>query len=113
MKLEALPERLRALRTAAGLSQYEVARLLGMHRSTISMIEAGKRELSLREATQFAVLYQVSLHELAYGKVGDSELREMKFLLEQFRLLNYRDRQEIMDIIMLKQRMPTQSRSSP
>ncbi len=62
-----LAERLREARTAAGLSQGQVARKLDMHRPTISEIEAGRRKVSIEELRQFADLYGVSTGWLADG----------------------------------------------
>lgn len=51
--------RLREARKLAGLSQGQVARLLGMHRPTISEIEAGNRRVTAEEVGEFARIYQV------------------------------------------------------
>ena len=40
---ECIASRLRSAREMAGLSQGQVAKMLGMHRPTISEIEAGRR----------------------------------------------------------------------
>lgn len=53
-------ERLRLAREQAGLSQSQVARLLGKHRPTISQIEAGRRGVSAEEIGLFADIYKVS-----------------------------------------------------
>lgn len=52
-------ERLRWARENAGLSQGQVAKLLGVHRPTISAIEAGTRHIKAGEIQQFAELYEV------------------------------------------------------
>ena len=56
-----LPARLRAARVAAGLSQGQVAKLLGMHRPTISEMEAGNRRVSAEELGKLANLYDTKL----------------------------------------------------
>ena len=53
--------RLRVAREMAGLSQGQIARLLGLHRPTISEIEAGRRRVSAEELTQFAKRYRVTV----------------------------------------------------
>lgn len=63
-------ERLRAAREHAGLSQGQVAKLLNMHRPTISEIEAGRRKLTADELVRFADLYGVSLDWLT-GKASE------------------------------------------
>jgi transcriptional regulator with XRE-family HTH domain len=55
-----LPERLRAAREHAGLSQGQVARMLSYSRPTISEIEAGRRKVSSEELVQFSRIYDVS-----------------------------------------------------
>ncbi len=58
---EAIATRLREARKVAGLSQGQVARLLAMHRPTISEIEAGNRRVSAEELTKFAETYDVTV----------------------------------------------------
>lgn len=53
-------ERLRMAREAAGLSQGQAAKLMGMHRPTVSEIEAGRRRLAADELAEFAEKYGVS-----------------------------------------------------
>ena len=53
--------RLREARKTAGLSQGQVAKLLGVHRPTISEIEAGNRRVSAEELSQFARMYDVTI----------------------------------------------------
>jgi len=59
-KYSSLGGRLREARMLAGLSQGQVARLLGMHRPTISEIEAGNRKVTAVELTTFAETYDVT-----------------------------------------------------
>lgn len=61
---EQIAARLRAARDAAGLSQGQVAKLLNMHRPTISEIEAGRRRVAGEELTRLASLYGVSVEWL-------------------------------------------------
>ena len=61
----ALAERLRSAREQSGLSQGQVAKILGMQRPTISEIEAGRRKVSVQELAQFANIYDVSVSWLA------------------------------------------------
>lgn len=61
-------ERLRTAREQAGLSQGQVAKILDMHRPTITEIEAGRRRVSADELVRFADLYRVSLDWLT-GKL--------------------------------------------
>lgn len=60
--------RLREARKMAGLSQGQVAKLLDLHRPTVSEIEAGNRRVTADELAQFAKLYDVTASWL----VGDA-----------------------------------------
>ncbi len=57
----AIAERLREARKAAGLSQGQIAKLLQMHRPTVSEIEAGNRRVSAEELVKFAETYDVTV----------------------------------------------------
>jgi len=60
--------RLIAARENAGLSQGQVARMLKMHRPTISEIEAGRRKVFAEELAKFAEIYDVSVSWLTTGE---------------------------------------------
>jgi transcriptional regulator with XRE-family HTH domain len=57
----AIATRLRAAREQAGLSQGQVATLLGLQRPSISEIEAGRRRVPGEELTRLAEIYNVSI----------------------------------------------------
>jgi transcriptional regulator with XRE-family HTH domain len=59
-----LAARLRSAREKRGLTQASVARALGLHRPTISEIEAGRRSVGSEELTEFSRLYGVSVSDL-------------------------------------------------
>ena len=56
-----IAKRLRMAREQAGLTQGQVAKLLKMHRPTVSEIEAGRRKVSAEELTTFSTTYGVSV----------------------------------------------------
>ena len=56
-----LAERLRSARSRAGLSQGQAAKLLGVHRPTISEMEAARRAVKADELTRLADLYGVTV----------------------------------------------------
>ena len=56
-----IAERLKAARQLAGLSQGHVAKILGLHRPSISEIEAGNRRVSADELARFAETYDVAV----------------------------------------------------
>src|SRR5262249_55182936 len=57
----ALGTRLRLAREQAGLSQGQVAKMLHLHRPSISEAEAGRRKVSADEFVEFARIYGVSV----------------------------------------------------
>ncbi len=60
-KRNVIAARLREARKMAGVSQGQVAKLLDMHRPTISEIEAGNRRVSAEELSKFADVYDVTV----------------------------------------------------
>lgn len=60
-KKQIIANRLREARKLAGLSQGQVAKLLNLHRPTISEIEAGNRSVSAEELARFAEIYDVGI----------------------------------------------------
>lgn len=65
--------RLKEARQQAGLSQGQVARLLKMHRPTITEIEAGNRRVLAEEIPRFADLYDVGMTWIL-GREDNEEL---------------------------------------
>jgi Zn-dependent peptidase ImmA (M78 family)/transcriptional regulator with XRE-family HTH domain len=65
--------RLRALREAIGFTQADVASKLGMHRPTITEIEAGRRAVSSEELAQFADLYATPIWQVLETKPPELE----------------------------------------
>lgn len=59
--------RLRWAREQAGLTQGQVAQKMGVHRPTISQIEAGERNVRIEELDQLAEFYGVSRDWLVNG----------------------------------------------
>jgi transcriptional regulator with XRE-family HTH domain len=53
--------RIREARKLAGLSQGQVAKLLGLHRPSVSEIEAGNRRVAVEEIKTLADLFDVSV----------------------------------------------------
>ena len=54
-----IAERLKEARKLAGVSQGHVAKILGLHRPSISGIEAGNRRVSADELARLAEIYDV------------------------------------------------------
>ena len=72
-----LADRLRLAREQAGLSQGQVAKIMGLHRPTISEMEAGRRRVQTEELSRLAKLYHVAVPWLL-GEEGEEDLREAK-----------------------------------
>lgn len=60
-KRERVAERIREARKSAGLSQGQVAKLMDLHRPTISEIEAGNRRVTAEELTALAEMFDVTV----------------------------------------------------
>jgi len=56
-----IAERLKEARKLAGLSQGNVAKMLGLHRPSVSEMEAGNRRVSADELARLAGIYDVSV----------------------------------------------------
>jgi len=71
-----LGDRIRALRTERKLSQEDIARALGIHRQSVSLLEQGKRDLTALELDELARFFQSPYEEI----LGDSpqKLKELK-----------------------------------
>lgn len=61
---QALGERLRVARTAAGLTQAQAAEKIGVARTTMVAMERGERSIKPEELIQLAELYDVSVNSL-------------------------------------------------
>jgi len=57
----AIASRLRLAREMAGLSQSQVATLLGLNRPSVSEMEAGRRRVAAEELAQLATIYGVDV----------------------------------------------------
>jgi len=80
-KGSALAMRLRIAREQAGLSQGQVAKILNLHRPTISEIEAGRRKVTAEELPRFADIYGVSLSWLVEEQDEEPNPHEAKIEL--------------------------------
>lgn len=70
---QAIAQRLRAAREHAGLSQGQVARLLQLHRPSITELEAGRRSVSAEELSELAHIYDVSIGWLTGNETTQQE----------------------------------------
>lgn len=66
-------QRIKTLRTGKGLSQEQIAKVIGVSRPTYTAIEAGKQKLDIEEAQKLAKLYSISVDELLSGNIQNIE----------------------------------------
>jgi transcriptional regulator with XRE-family HTH domain len=64
-------------REHAGLSQGQIAKLVGYHRPTISEIEAGRRKVTAEEISTFAKYYGVTVNWLLDDSGKDDPMVEL------------------------------------
>lgn len=96
---EAIAARVRTARELAGLSQGQVARLLGLHRPTVSEIEAGRRSIKAEELGELAQLYGVSIKWLSGGPDGDDHPRNAMLAARELSRLSSADLERLIGII--------------
>lgn len=98
---EDLAQRLRLAREQAGLSQGQVARLLDMHRPTISEIEAGRRSVAAEELSEFAKLYGVDPNWLLAvdDGVGGAESPAARLAAREFEKMRPEDLDRLLRLL--------------
>jgi transcriptional regulator with XRE-family HTH domain len=69
----AVASRLRLAREMAGLSQGQVAKMLGLHRPSISELEAGRRKVTAEELTELARIYGIDLSWLVCADADETD----------------------------------------
>src|SRR6266487_982469 len=80
-KKEAIASRLALARKQAGLSQAQVAKMLNLHRPSISEAEAGRRNVSAEELVEFARIYGVSVSWLAGAEAEGENAAQIRIEL--------------------------------
>lgn len=65
---------IKMLRIERGFSQLEIAKKLGISRSSYIAFEQGKRDLTLKEANELSVIFGISLEDIQKGKVSAPEV---------------------------------------
>lgn len=89
--------RLKEAREYLDLSQDEVARILGVPRSAISMMEAGQRRVDALELKKLADIYQRPVGYFAGESSSESEAVEtVRHLARAASKLSDRDREELL-----------------
>jgi transcriptional regulator with XRE-family HTH domain len=80
-KKQLIAERFREGRRLSGLSQSQLAKLMGWHRPTVSQIETGDRNLSSSEAADVARHFDVELSWLLAEEDGSDSLNAARLQL--------------------------------
>ena len=90
-------ERLRKLRKYMGLTQEQVADILGLGRDAILRIEKGDRKIDLQESIDFSKLYSISMDELTAEEhtINSDDIA----FARGFKELSEKDKREIISLI--------------
>jgi len=93
--------RVREARVAAGLTQGQVAKMLGLHRPAISEVEAGNRSVTADELTRMAKLFDVSVSWLAGEGADKVDVSDNKLQLaaRELQKLKPNDLERLLKII--------------
>lgn len=65
---------IKSLRTERGFSQFEMAEILGISRSSYIAFEQGNRDLALSEANELSKIFEISLEDIQKGKISTHEV---------------------------------------
>ncbi|MBD3343356.1 MAG: helix-turn-helix domain-containing protein [Candidatus Lokiarchaeota archaeon] len=100
-KKAAIALRLALARKHAGLSQAQAAKLMGLHRPSISEIEAGRRNVSGEELAKFAKLYSVSISWIACedSDIVDKEKDKIELAARELSKLKKEDLDKVLNLL--------------
>ena len=101
-------ERLRKLRKYMGLTQEQVADILGLGRDAILRIEKGDRKIDLQELIDFSKLYSISMDELTAEEhtINSDDIA----FARGFKELSEKDKREIISLIEYKNLLKLQNK---
>ena len=92
--------RIRMAREMAGLSQGQVAKLMGLHRPSVSEMEAGNRRISAEELEQLAGLFDVSTSWiLAEGEGDRPDAAKLQLAARELQKLRPEDLDRLMKLL--------------
>ncbi len=94
-----LGTRLREAREYLGLTQDDVAKLVGVSRVIITNIEAGTRKVSAEELSKLSKIYGWTMEELIEGEKKE---KNMPMFARAFSELSEEDQKEIINLIKFK-----------
>lgn len=99
MDLEAFGQRLRQARERAGLSQEELARLVGKDQTAISEYERGKRKITITDLPPLANILNVSIDYFFEGELTADDYD--RALLREFHQLSNQAKLDVIEIVRL------------
>ena len=95
-----MASRLRTAREMAGLSQAQVANILGLHRPSVSEMEAGRRKVSAGELAKLAEVYSIDIEWLAGTAAEDTGGDErVRFAARQLAKLKADDLDTVLNLL--------------
>ena len=100
-KKAAIASRLRLAREQAGVSQGQVAKLLGLHRPSVSEMEAGRRNVTAAEMSRLAHIYGVGMSWLACEDTEEPDLVKdrIELVARELAKLKPKDVERIRDLL--------------
>ena len=103
-------ERLRKLRKYMGLTQEQVAEILGLGRDAILRIEKGDRKIDLEELMNFSKLYNISMDELTAQEhvINGNDVAFARGFSE----LSEKDKKEIISLIEYKNLLKSKNKDN-
>ena len=97
-KTSGIGERLRLAREMAGLSQAQVAKMLSLHRPSVSEMEAGRRKVSSEELSKLSDIYDVSISWLV-EKEDTPENERVKLAARELSKLKSKDFERVLNLL--------------
>jgi len=93
--------RLRQAREYAGLSQGQAAKLLDLHRPTITEIEAGRRRVTAEELPKFAEIYDVEVTWLLGedSNINNKDTATIELAARELSKLKKEDRKAVINLL--------------
>jgi transcriptional regulator with XRE-family HTH domain len=98
-KRMAIASRLKTAREQAGLSQGQVAKILGLHRPSVSEIEAGRRSVAAEELVTLAKTYGVSVDWLTGVDTPDPERDRLELAARELSKLKKKDLDRLLQLL--------------
>lgn len=100
-KKMSLENRLKMAREIAGLSQGQVAKMLDLHRPSISEAEAGRRKVSAEELSKLAQIYNVSVAWLIGDESETEDEARIQLAAREFSKLKPEDVERLFNLLKI------------